>query len=110
VFVLPTYAECLAVVLMEATAAGLPIVTTDVGALSEALVPGQSGMLVPAGDAGALAAALERLVDDEPLRRRMGRAGYELAQRKFNARRNNSALLDLLAEKALSSVKGRKAA
>src|SRR5579859_1957011 len=44
-FVLPTRADCLAVVLMEATAAGLPVITTNVGALSEAVRPGESGLL-----------------------------------------------------------------
>jgi glycosyltransferase involved in cell wall biosynthesis len=98
VFVLPSRAECLAVVLMEATAAGLPVVTTDVAALPEAVRPGESGQLVPSGDGAALRAALEALVDDAPRRQRMGRAGHALARAKFDARRNNQALLDLIAE------------
>lgn len=109
-FVLPTYADCLAVVLMEATAAGLPVITTDVGALSEAVRPGQSGLLVPPGDGPALHQALETLVDNAALRARMGRAGYALARDTFDARRNNRALLDLVVELAQTTPQARRAA
>jgi glycosyltransferase involved in cell wall biosynthesis len=110
VFVLPSRAECLAVVLMEATAAGLPVITTDTGALSEAVRPGESGLVVPAGDAGRLASALGRLVSDAALRRRMGRAGFALACERFDAARNNQALLDLLVEVAETGRGRRRAA
>jgi glycosyltransferase involved in cell wall biosynthesis len=98
IFVLPTMAECLAVVLMEATAAGLPVVTTDVAALGEAVRPGASGLLIRPGDVAALRRALETLVGDGGLRCRMGRAGFALAQRRFDARVNGRALLDLVVE------------
>jgi glycosyltransferase involved in cell wall biosynthesis len=104
VFVLPSYAECLAVVLMEATAAGLPIITTEVGALAEAVEPGQSGLTIRPGDGAGLRQALETLVVDPARRRQMGRAGHTLAQRKFNAHRNNHALLDLVVEHASTSL------
>ena len=99
-FVLPSKGECLAVVLMEATAAGLPIITTDVGALSEAVLPDESGIVIQPGDATDLRRAIEQLVADPALRRRMGAAGHELAQQKFSAARNNRALLDLVIETA----------
>lgn len=98
IFVLPSLAECLAVVLMEATAAGLPVVTTDVGALREAVRPGDTGYLVPPGDQDALTQALQELVNDPLRRQRLGRAGHELAKEKFDSRRNNRALLDLVME------------
>jgi glycosyltransferase involved in cell wall biosynthesis len=104
VFVLPSYAECLAVVLMEATAAGLPIITTEVGALGEAVEPGQSGLTIRPGDGAGLRQALETLVVDPARRRQMGRAGHTLAHRKFNAHRNNHALLDLVVEHASTSL------
>src|SRR5207249_9262504 len=75
-FVLPSHAECLAVVLMEATAAGLPIITTDVGALGEAVEPRNSGLVIPASNGVALRSALETLVHDRELRQQMGRAGF----------------------------------
>jgi glycosyltransferase involved in cell wall biosynthesis len=99
-FVLPSNAECLAVVLMEATAAGLPIITTDVGALAEAVSLPYSGLVVPPGDPAALRGALEALVNDPDRRLQMGRAGHALAQRKFDANRNNRALLDIVIDLA----------
>lgn len=97
-FVFPSLADCLAVALMEAAAAGLPVITSGVGALGEGVLPGRSGMLVRAGDGRELRHAMETLVDDAELRRRMGRESYALALRKFDAGRNNQALFDLVAE------------
>jgi glycosyltransferase involved in cell wall biosynthesis len=110
VFVLPSLAECLAVVLMEATAAGLPVVTTDVGALPEAVQPGESGLLVPAGDERALRQALETLVADAQLRWRMGRAGHALAQHKFAAASNGRRLLGLVLELGRTAREARMVA
>jgi glycosyltransferase involved in cell wall biosynthesis len=109
-FVLPSHAECLAVVLMEATAAALPVITTRVGGLAEAVQPGCSGFLMHAGDGSALRNALETLAADAGLRERMGRAGYELAKNKFDADRNNGALLDLVVEAAAAHTPIRRVA
>jgi glycosyltransferase involved in cell wall biosynthesis len=109
-FVLPSYAECLAVVLMEASAACLPIITTDVGALREAVDPGQSGFVISAGDGAALRRGIETLIADADLRSRMGRAGFALARRKFDAHRNNRALLDLVVAHATTQHAHRRAA
>jgi glycosyltransferase involved in cell wall biosynthesis len=98
VLVLPSMGECLAVVLMEATAAGLPVITTDVGALREAVRSGESGLVIRAGEGAELRSALLRLLTDAGARRSMGRAGHALARDKFDAHRNNQALLDLLVE------------
>lgn len=109
-FILPTYADCLAVVLMEATAAGLPVITTDVGALSEAVTPGASGLLIEPGNAAALRAAVAALVDDPARRDSMGSVGHALARAKFDAQRNNSALLDLVVDLGLAQQHTRRAA
>jgi glycosyltransferase involved in cell wall biosynthesis len=109
-FVLPTMADCLAVALMEAAAAGLPVIATDVGALPEAVRDGESGLLIRPGDGRGLGRALETLVDDAQLRRRMGRAGLELARQRFDGRRNGRALLDLVAEAARAGPGSRSAA
>jgi glycosyltransferase involved in cell wall biosynthesis len=98
IFVLPSHADCLAVVLMEATASALPVVTTNVGALAEAIRPGQTGLVVRAGDGADLCRALETLVDDADARRRMGRGGHALARDRFDARANGRALLDIVIE------------
>ena len=109
-FVLPTYADCLGLVLMEAAAAGLPVIATNVGALRETMHTGESGLIIQAGDHAALKAALTALVSDADRRERMGRAGYTLARQKFDARRNNRLLLDFIGELVESRpVSGRAA-
>src|SRR5690606_24467933 len=68
---LPSYREGLPKSLIEAAAAGRPVVTTDVPGCRDAIEPG-TGLLVPVRDAVALADAIERLAGDRDLRRRMG--------------------------------------
>jgi glycosyltransferase involved in cell wall biosynthesis len=74
--------EGLPQVLVEAHAAGLPIVATDVGGVRAALAGGSTGLLVPPGDARAAVGALERLTVDAELRRRLVEAGLESARRQ----------------------------
>ncbi|SNX74578.1 glycosyltransferase involved in cell wall bisynthesis [Cereibacter ovatus] len=74
-FALPSFAEGVPVVLMEAMASRLPVVATRIAGIPELVAEGDSGCLVPPGDAPALARALERLLQDPDLRRRMGDAG-----------------------------------
>ena len=62
-------------VLMEAMSQELPVVSTPISGIPEVVEDGVSGLLVPSGDAEALAGALQRLLADEPLRRRLGEAG-----------------------------------
>jgi glycosyltransferase involved in cell wall biosynthesis len=100
IFVLPSLADCLAIVLMEATASALPVITTDVGALAEAVRPGETGLIVRAGDSADLCRAIETLVDDASARHRMGRGGHALARDTFDARANGRALLDIMIEAA----------
>ncbi|GFN26990.1 glycosyl transferase [Achromobacter denitrificans] len=75
VFALPTQREALGTVFVEAAAMGLPVIGTRVGGVPETLREGVTGLLVPPRDPAALAAALERLLADRELRRRMGDAG-----------------------------------
>jgi len=109
-FVLPSLGECLAVVLMEATAAGLPIVTTDVGALAEAVNPRETGLVVPPDDVPALRQALETLLADPVRRRAMGRGGHALARERFDAAANNRTLLDLVADLVRLGARAGRAA
>ncbi|MFA7436668.1 glycosyltransferase family 4 protein [Castellaniella sp.] len=81
--VLPSYREGLPKSLIEAAASGRPVVTTDVPGCRDAIVPGVSGLLVPVGDARALAQAVQTLAADEAMRVRMGAAGRALAERDF---------------------------
>lgn len=96
VFCLPTKGDCLPMVLSEAGAAGLPLVSTDVGAIPEIVRDGETGRIVPVGDDGALAAALGQLVDDRDGRLRMGAAASALVVREFDAERNSVRLAELL--------------
>lgn len=67
--------EGLGLAFVEAACAGLPIVTTDIGAAPEIVEPGCTGFLVPVGDVPAIASALRHLIADGELRRRLGEAG-----------------------------------
>jgi glycosyltransferase involved in cell wall biosynthesis len=88
IFALPTYADCLGIAALEAMAAGLPVVSTRVGALPEVVEHGRSGLLVQAGSAEQLGRALRRLAADSDLRERMARRGRELAELHFDLRCN----------------------
>jgi glycosyltransferase involved in cell wall biosynthesis len=88
VFVLPTQADCFSIASIEAMAAGLPVVTTDVGGIADIVTSGENGYLVPPGDGAALAEALRPLVTDARRRACMGRAARARAERDFDARTN----------------------
>jgi glycosyltransferase involved in cell wall biosynthesis len=95
VFVLSSRSEGFPVSILEAMAAGLPVVATDVGGVAEAVVHDETGHLVPPGEPRALAEALERLVADPDLRRRLGESGRARALRLFDVPRYRAAHLDL---------------
>ncbi|MBV9328522.1 MAG: glycosyltransferase family 4 protein [Chloroflexi bacterium] len=95
-FVLPTLADCFAVALEEAAAAGLPVITTNVGALREAVDDGNSGIVIDRGDRRALEEAVRSLVLDAPRRAQMGRRGHVLARERFDAERNTRTVLDFV--------------
>jgi glycosyltransferase involved in cell wall biosynthesis len=71
----PSHREGYGVVAREAMAYGRPVVATPVGGLIDAVVDGETGLVVPPGDVAALRGALERLLGDKELRRRLGAAG-----------------------------------
>jgi glycosyltransferase involved in cell wall biosynthesis len=79
VVALPSLQEGLGVAALEAMAAGRPVVASRVGGLAEAVADGETGLLVPPGDAAALATALGRLVAEPALRERLGAAGRRRA-------------------------------
>jgi glycosyltransferase involved in cell wall biosynthesis len=95
-FVFPTRADCLPIAVMEAMAAGLPVITTNVGALREEVADGVNGLIVPPGDAGAVAEAVRALAGDGSRRRAMAAASRQMAEARFDARRNYGALLALM--------------
>jgi len=80
----PSHREGYGVVAREAMAYGRPVVASAVGGLTEAVEDGVTGLLVPPRDAAALRAAIERLLADAELRRRLGTAGREMAREEFS--------------------------
>lgn len=84
VYVLPSLWESLSIGVLEAMAASLPVVASDVGGTREAVRHGKTGLLVAPADPEALARALERLLDSPPDRQRMGNAGRRLCEDRFS--------------------------
>jgi glycosyltransferase involved in cell wall biosynthesis len=80
----PSRREGFGVACLEAMAHARPVVATDVGGLRDLVVDGETGLVVPPRDSDALRAALERLLGDEELRRRLGAAGRERARERFS--------------------------
>jgi glycosyltransferase involved in cell wall biosynthesis len=76
VLVLPSHDEALPMAVIEAMAHGVPVIATPVGVLGEILLNDSNALVVRPGDTGGLAEALVRLIDDAPLRRRLGQAGH----------------------------------
>ena len=84
VVVCPSLREGFGVVCLEAMAHGRPVVASAVGGLLDLVVDGETGLLVPPGDVAALRAAIERLLGDPELRRRLGEAGRRRAAERFS--------------------------
>jgi glycosyltransferase involved in cell wall biosynthesis len=85
VFVLPSRFEGFPLAVLEALLAEKPVVATDVGSVGEAVITGETGLLVPPDDADALAAAIRQLLGDDQLRHRMGARGRRLVLSRFTA-------------------------
>lgn len=86
-FVLPSRWEGFGLVLLEAMAQSCPIVATCVGGIPEVVADGETGLLVPPEDVGALANAIGALIDDPSRRHALGRAGHARFRHRFTAER-----------------------
>ena len=84
VFVLPSLGEGISNTVLEAMAAGLPVIATRVGGNPELVIEGETGYLVPVGDPAALAAAMLPLLDDPARRRALGDAGRCAVRARFD--------------------------
>ena len=95
--------EGIPVVLMEALGSGVPAVASDLSGIPELVQDGVTGLLVPPGNAEALASALTRLAGDPELRRRLGLAGREKVLAEFDVETNAAALAGRFAAEAIAS-------
>jgi colanic acid/amylovoran biosynthesis glycosyltransferase len=103
--VLPSFAEGLPVVLMEALAMGRPAISTFVAGIPELVEDGQNGWLVPAGSVAALVSALEHALAATPIELgRMGRAGAEAVARRHDVDKEARTLARLFADVASPSA------
>ena len=98
-FCLPSFAEGLPVVLMEAMAMEIPCVTTHIAGVPELIRDGVDGLLVPPANVEALAKALARLMDDAALRRQIASNGRARVLADYDLRRNAARLADIFTER-----------
>lgn len=94
IYTAPSYYDALPTAILEAMACGMPIVSTNIPAIREAVVDGESGFLVPPREPKLLADSILKLLADKDLRRKMGQAARERVERQFT--------WDIVAEKALA--------
>ncbi|MBT8398450.1 MAG: glycosyltransferase [Gemmatimonadetes bacterium] len=94
----PATMEGLGVILLQAGAAGVPVVASDVGGIPEVVVHGESGLLVPPGDPEALASAVSALLDDPERAKTMGEAGRRRVRQEFSVQRMVEGNLDVYQE------------
>jgi len=98
-FCLPSFAEGLPVVLMEAMATEIPCVTTHIAGIPELIRDGEDGLLVAPSDTDALVEALKRLMDDAELRLRIGKSGRARVVESYNLPRNVERLAGIFIER-----------
>lgn len=94
IYALPSYREGYPRSVLEASAMSLPVVATDIRGCREAIVDGVTGFLVPVRNASGLENAIEKLINDDQMRLKMGRAGYEKARREFDEQNVCKIVLD----------------
>ncbi len=100
VVALPSWTEGLPMVLLEAMAAGRPVVATRVGGTPELVTDGETGLLVPPRHPTALAAALRRVLEDRALAKRLAEAGRRRVEERFSLDAMNRRILELYDEVA----------
>jgi glycosyltransferase involved in cell wall biosynthesis len=96
VFALPTRGDCLPMVLGEAMASALPIITTRMGAQPEAVEEGKSGFVLEVDDAAALESRLLLLARDHELTLRMGQRSREVGEDRFDMQKNATRIAEIL--------------
>ena len=100
VYAQPSRYEGLCVAVLEAQAAGVPVIATPVGGMRDTIVHEETGLVVPVGDAQALAAAIERLLADRVLSKRLADEGRRRLHERYTERRMIEETLELYALRA----------
>ncbi len=100
-FVMSSFAEGVPVVLMEAMAAGVPVIATHIAGIPELIDDGRTGFLTPPGDAETLAERIVQVLEDGELRARLAEAGRTKVELDFNSEREGAWLLEIM-QNALS--------
>jgi glycosyltransferase involved in cell wall biosynthesis len=108
VFCLPTKGDCLPMVLAEAGAAGLPIISTRVGGIPEIVREGKNGFLIDPEDTRGLVESMERLVCDQQLREEMGQQSHRLISTAHDTERNVNMIAEILCQVIENSPKRTK--
>lgn len=110
IFALASEREAFGLVNAEAMLCGLPVVATRVGGIPDVVVDGETGILSEPRDIGGLARGLQQLIDDEPMRRRLGSAGLARAEARFSAHRYAAEIDDLYQQLLRSPGRRRRSA
>ncbi len=105
IFVLPSFSEGLPVALMEALAAGVPVITTPIAGVSELVEQGINGYLVPPGAVEPLAQRIDELLEDASLRQQLGQAGHLKVAQNFNLAIEIPKLKQIMSSALMSELK-----
>ena len=103
-FVMPTHAEALGLVFMEAMAAGLPVIATNLPQIAEVVSDGETGFLIQPGDRHTLAAKIRHFIENPTLGRDMGAKGRKVVEQKFDAHANFQMLESVFRETSTSQA------
>jgi glycosyltransferase involved in cell wall biosynthesis len=87
-FVLPSLGECFGIATVEAMAAGLPVIASDVGGTADIIEPGRNGFIVPANDVASLGKAIGEILGDAGKRASMATESRRMAEERFDLRTN----------------------
>ena len=100
VFVLPSEADTFGIAAVEASAAGIPVIVTDVGGVASVVADGVTGFVIQPGDVATLVERLRLLTTDPVLRRRMGIAARQRAEARFDMRKITARTIEIILEAA----------
>jgi len=95
-FVLPSLGECFGIATVEAMAAGLPVIASDVGGTADIIEAGRNGFLVPSNNVEALGQAISAILNDDGRRRAMAHQSRLMAEERFDLQRNARRTFDYL--------------